>query len=99
MELIQIAKEYINFLWSIYKQDMTNLSQWWMWAFLAIPGIGYLIFFFIRWCLITTPLWLPFFLALSGIKCFSRSNGKTKQWKEKDNIYKHKPVSEDQKGQ
>lgn len=51
---------YFELLWRIFESDIQQLSQPWMYYWLLVPAIGYLIFFFIKWTVLTTPIWLPF---------------------------------------
>lgn len=56
---------YLSLLWNMFQYDINILSQPWMYYWVLIPAIGYLVFFFLKWAVITTPLWLPVALALS----------------------------------
>jgi hypothetical protein len=60
--------KYLSLLWEIFQYDINILSRPWMYYWVLIPAIGYLVFFFIKWAVITTPLWLPVALALSSFK-------------------------------
>lgn len=50
---------YLELLWYQFEYDIYMLSQPWMYYWLLIPAIGYLIFFFFKWVVLTTPIWLP----------------------------------------
>lgn len=43
-----------------YEYDIMVMSQPWMYYWLMIPIILYVGFFFIKWTVLTAPLWLPF---------------------------------------
>ena len=53
--LEQISETLVD-LWLF---DMWVFSQWWLYAPLCIPALAYLCFFFCKWAVITTPVWLP----------------------------------------
>jgi len=68
--MIEILYTYLNFLWEAFQYDMNVFSQGWLYYWLLIPAVGYLIFFFIKWVVITAPVWLPIkliFEAIGGI--------------------------------
>lgn len=39
--------------------DVWVFSQWWLYAPLLIPAAFYLAFFFIKWAVLTGPVWWP----------------------------------------
>jgi len=51
--------KYLDLLWRMFEADINQLSQPWMYYWLLVPAIGYLVFFFIKWAVLTTPIWLP----------------------------------------
>jgi hypothetical protein len=57
MEFLEILLAYVNFLWATFQVDIWVFSQWWAYAFLCIPALGYLIFFTMKWSIITMPIW------------------------------------------
>jgi hypothetical protein len=61
-------ESYFNLLWNMFQFDINVLSQPWMYYWVLVPAIGYLIFFFIKWIVLTTPIWLPFALALGPFR-------------------------------
>ena len=65
----ELFLQYLNMLYPLFQYDISILSQKWM-IFTIIPAALYLIFFFIKWAVLTTPLWLPISLALSGLSIF-----------------------------
>ena len=54
---LEILLAYVNFLWQTFQFDIWVFSQWWAYAFLCIPALGYLAFFLIKWSIITMPIW------------------------------------------
>jgi hypothetical protein len=57
VNFMAILVAYVNFLWQTFQVDIWVFSQWWMYAPLCIPVIGYLVFFCIKWFVITLPVW------------------------------------------
>lgn len=51
--------KYLELLWNQFQYDIEIFSQPWMYYWALIPAIGYLIFFFFKWTVLTTPVWLP----------------------------------------
>lgn len=64
----------IDFLISTWEFDMWVFSQWWLYAPLLIPFLFYLVFYFLKWMIITLPLWLPFMMILGSLKDSSKKN-------------------------
>jgi len=52
-------EKYLELLWNMFEYDINQLSQPWMYYWLLMPAIGYLVFFFVKWAVLTTPFWLP----------------------------------------
>ena len=46
---------YIGFL----QFDIMVFSQWWLYAPFCIPFIFYVMFFALKWQILTLPIWLP----------------------------------------
>lgn len=63
----EILNGYLDFLWKAFQYDMDVFSQGWMYYWILIPAIGYLVFFFIKWTVITVPIWLPVRLFFEGV--------------------------------
>jgi hypothetical protein len=59
-----VFEKYFDLLWNMFQFDINVLSQPWMYYWLLLPAVGYLVFFFIKWVVLTTPVWLPSALAL-----------------------------------
>jgi len=51
-----------------YQYDVAIMSQPWMYLLLLIPISFYLTFFFVKWAVLTAPLWLPLALIVHAIK-------------------------------
>jgi hypothetical protein len=52
-------EKYLELLWNMFEYDINQLSQPWMYYWLLVPAVGYLVFFFVKWAVLTTPFWLP----------------------------------------
>ncbi len=61
----EIALQYINMLFGMFQYDISILSQKWL-IFTIVPAVFYLVFFFIKWAVLTTPIWLPFAIIFSA---------------------------------
>lgn len=66
--LLEFLERYLRFLGDTFMYDMEVLSQGWMYWLLLIPVMFYLVFFMIKWAVITAPIWLPIKLALQGLR-------------------------------
>jgi hypothetical protein len=42
-----------------YEYDVAVLSNPWLYVFFLIPATAYLVFFTIKWSVLTMPIWLP----------------------------------------
>lgn len=77
MTLTDFLHGYLGLLWQAFVYDMEVLSKPWMyWCFL-IPAFFYLIFFVIKWMILTLPLWLPVNLALQPLSRSKCENTKS----------------------
>jgi hypothetical protein len=47
-----------------YLFDVEVLSQPWMYYWLLIPAEAYVIFMFIKWAVLTMPIWVSFYIML-----------------------------------
>ena len=54
-----IFEKYLTILLEAFEKDIAIMSQPWM-IYTILPIIGYLIFFIIKWAVLTTPVWMPF---------------------------------------
>lgn len=55
-----------------YLFDIAVFSNKWMYIPFLIPVIFYLMFFMIKWAVLTLPLWLPPMLIMGKIKLVTR---------------------------
>lgn len=60
MTLTEIFEGYVEVLYRLWLFDVEVMSNPWMYIPFLIPIVLYLIFFVIKWAILTTPLWLPF---------------------------------------
>jgi hypothetical protein len=51
---------------------MDIFSKPWMYYLALIPAAAYLVFFIVKWAVLTTPIWLPPFLILQSFSYKSR---------------------------
>lgn len=64
----EILTQYLEFLWGAFQYDMDIFSQGWLYYWVLVPAAGYLCFFFIKWVVITAPIWLPFVITLRALR-------------------------------
>lgn len=62
-----IFEKYFEILLEIFQNDLAIMSKPWM-IYTVIPIIGYVIFFFIKWIVLTAPMWLPFSIIVGAAK-------------------------------
>lgn len=67
----------LNTLLSFWLFDVWFYCQWWAYAFI-FPVIFYTIFFFIKWAILTAPLWLPFHIIVNSITVNSIKRNRNK---------------------
>ena len=58
----------IDLLIDCYEYDVAVLSQPWMYIPLLIPAMCYLAFFFVKWTVLTAPLWLPLSFVFGALR-------------------------------
>lgn len=58
--LFQYVEAYIIFCKEMFKYDMEVFSQGWIYAWCLVPATFYLVFFIIKWIVITLPFWIAF---------------------------------------
>ena len=58
----------LQVLYECWLFDLWVFSQWWLYAPLLIPAAGYLVFFFVKWVVLTAPAWLPVSLIVGSFK-------------------------------
>jgi hypothetical protein len=57
-----------TFFWQCFQYDVQIFSKPWLY-YTILPAIGYLIFFLVKWCILTTPLWVPVTIVLRVLNC------------------------------
>lgn len=63
----EVFTQYVTKLYELFIYDIEVMSQPWMYWCLLIPIACYLVFFFIKWAVLTAPLWLPVYLSFGSI--------------------------------
>lgn len=58
----------IEFLIDQWMYDIGVMSQPWMYWWLLVPIVCYLAFFFVKWAVLTAPLWMPFYMIVKAFK-------------------------------
>ncbi|EKD89610.1 MAG: hypothetical protein ACD_33C00034G0007 [uncultured bacterium] len=58
----------LNKLIELWLYDIEVFSQTWLYAWLLVPAMFYLMFFMIKWTVLTTPLWLPIVIIINSFK-------------------------------
>jgi len=51
--------EVLQILIDLWKFDVKVFSSPWLYIPFLIPAAGYLAFFFLKWTVLTSPVWLP----------------------------------------
>lgn len=64
----EIFEKYLNLLWNMFQYDINVFSHPWLYYWLLVPAVGYLVFFFVKWAVLTTPLWLPIACAFAPFR-------------------------------
>ena len=59
-----LIQTYVDFL--IF--DIWVFSQWWLYAPLLIPFCFYMMFFIMKWTILTLPIWLPIVIVREASK-------------------------------
>jgi len=60
--------EIVQVLVDHWKYDLEMFSQTWFYTWLLVPFIGYLVFFVLKWIVITVPFWLPLKMVVGGFR-------------------------------
>ncbi len=68
----QIIEKYLTILLNLFEQDLVIMSQTWMY-YTVVPIIGYRIFFFFKWAVLTTPVWMPFSIVAGTLRTRKKS--------------------------
>ena len=64
MTFTKLYQNYFNLLWESFQYDIEVFSQWWMYTHLLIPATFYLVFFIVKWIVLTFPIWFSVSLPL-----------------------------------
>ena len=59
--------QYLALLWGQFQWDVAVMSQPWMYYALLVPICVFLVFFAVKWAVLTAPLWLPAYLVLQSL--------------------------------
>jgi hypothetical protein len=62
-----LFQKYFEILLEKFQYDMDVMSQPWM-IYTIVPIIGYLVFFLIKWAVLTAPIWMPFAIVVSSAR-------------------------------
>jgi hypothetical protein len=68
----QVANEYFMYLWKAFQYDIGVFTNVWMYIPFLIPIFFYLVFFTLKWWLLTLPLTIPlnFILKIFGHRTY-----------------------------
>lgn len=82
----EIAEKYLTVLYSAFEYDMSVYSQSWIYWWLLIPAFFYTAFFFLKWAVLTAPLWIPLRMVFGNLFriVFPQQKSSTKKSKEDD---------------
>lgn len=58
----------LELLVSCYEYDVAVFSKPWLYYWLLIPAGFYLMFFFIKWTVLTAPVWIPLKIMASSFR-------------------------------
>lgn len=51
-----------------WEYDISVMSQPWMYYWLLVPITFYVAFFFVKWSVLTAPLWMPIYMIAKGFQ-------------------------------
>jgi len=54
-----IIEKYLTIILAMFEKDIEIMSTPWV-LYTVIPMVGYLVFFFVKWAVLTAPVWMPF---------------------------------------
>lgn len=66
MSLEKLLESYLNTLYGYFKYDLSVFENPWMYIPMFIPIIFYLVFFILKWSILTAPFWIPIKMSLKG---------------------------------
>ncbi len=67
----EILQSYLTILFGMFQYDIGILSQKWL-IVTVVPAVFYLMFFFVKWAVLTTPIWLPLTIIFSSCRSFCK---------------------------
>lgn len=76
----KIFERYFEILLKCFEYDITVYStNMWMYWWACIPAFAYTVFFFVKWTVLTTPIWMPLSMILRGLPVIVKTirNAKT----------------------
>ena len=65
---MDILQQYLILLLDCFKFDISVFSNVWLYVPLCIPAMIYCGFFFLKWLILTAPLWLPVAICAGAIR-------------------------------
>ncbi len=68
--------EVLQILIDLWKFDVKVFSNPWLYIPFLIPAAGYLAFFFLKWTVLTSPIWLPLRLIFTDLGKIKLVNNK-----------------------
>lgn len=57
----------VDLLVRCYEYDVSVFSQPWIY-WTVIPALAYLVFFLVKWAVLTAPAWLPVWIVVSEVR-------------------------------
>ena len=66
----ELLLNYLNILFAMFKYDLDVFTSHKWIIYTVVPGVIYLVFFFVKWLVLTTPVWMPFSIIFSGRSVF-----------------------------
>ncbi len=72
-----VFEKYFTILLEMFQYDMEIMNRPWM-IYTIVPIIGYLVFFLIKWAVLTTPFWMPFAIIVGAARTPKKENKEKK---------------------
>lgn len=67
-QILNHMEKILQILIEQYQYDIAVMSQPWMYWWALVPILVYVAFFFVKWTMLTAPLWLPIALIVGAAK-------------------------------
>jgi len=77
----EVITKYLNLLYDLFLYDVEVFSQGWIYAWVLLPAIGYLVFFCVKWFILTLPFWLPIKILIDSLSKLIQVAKKTRKSK------------------